>query len=83
VRGRDLYAATGIHRILQELLGFRQPRYHHHRLIGDAAGRKLSKRAGDRSLAGLRAAGVTPDDIRRALGFRERPGGVGWEPCRR
>jgi len=69
VRGRDLYAATGIHRILQELLGFPESRYHHHRLIGDAAGRKLAKRAGDRSLAGLSAAGVTPHDIRRTFGL--------------
>jgi glutamyl-Q tRNA(Asp) synthetase len=69
VRGRDLYAATSIHRILQELLSFPEPRYHHHRLIGDAAGRKLAKRAGDRSLAALSAAGVTPHDIRRAFGL--------------
>jgi glutamyl-Q tRNA(Asp) synthetase len=69
VRGRDLYAATAIHRMLQELLGFPEPVYHHHRLIGDEMGRKLSKSVGDRSLASLRQAGVTPKEIRRALGF--------------
>lgn len=69
VRGRDLFAATAIHRLLQELLGFPAPLYRHHRLIGDEAGRKLSKSAGDRSLASLRDAGVTPEEIRRELGF--------------
>jgi glutamyl-Q tRNA(Asp) synthetase len=69
MRGRDLYATTSIHRMLQELLRFPEPVYHHHRLIGDEAGRKLSKSAGDRSLASLRQAGITPEEIRRTLGF--------------
>jgi glutamyl-Q tRNA(Asp) synthetase len=69
VRGRDLFAATAIHRLLQELLGLPVPLYRHHSLIGDEAGRKLSKSANDRSLASLREAGVTPEEIRRALGF--------------
>src|SRR5690606_31086147 len=33
VRGLDLFAATGIHRLLQELLGLPEPAYFHHRLI--------------------------------------------------
>lgn len=70
VRGRDLFAATSIHRLLQELLGLPVPLYRHHALIGDETGRKLSKSAGDRSLASLREAGVTPDEIRRELGAR-------------
>ena len=69
VRGRDLYAATAIHRLLQELLGLPAPHYHHHDLIGDETGRKLSKSAGDTSLRALRAQGVGAADIRRALGF--------------
>lgn len=69
VRGRDLFAATSIHRLLQELLGLPVPLYRHHALIGDEMGRKLSKSAGDRSLASLRDAGVTPEEIRRELGF--------------
>jgi glutamyl-Q tRNA(Asp) synthetase len=44
-----------------------EPLYHHHRLIGDETGRKLSKSAGDRSLRSLRRAGVTPTDIRQLL----------------
>ena len=43
VRGQDLFWATAIHRLLQALLGLPEPVYHHHRLIVDAAGRKLSK----------------------------------------
>jgi glutamyl-Q tRNA(Asp) synthetase len=41
-RGRDLFAATDLHRLLQVLLGLPAPVYHHHRLITDAAGRKLA-----------------------------------------
>jgi len=69
IRGSDLSAATAIHRLLQELLGLPVPLYRHHALIGDEAGRKLSKSAGDRSLASYREAGVTAEEIRRALGF--------------
>lgn len=69
VRGRDLFAATAIHRLLQELLGLPVPLYRHHPLIGDETGRKLSKSAGDRSLASMREAGVRPEEIRRELGF--------------
>lgn len=68
-RGRDLYAATDMHRLLQVLLGLPEPLYHHHRLITDADGRKLAKSAGDTSLASLRAAGVTPDAIREMIGL--------------
>ena len=63
VRGRDLFAATAVHRVLQTLLGLPAPRYHHHALILDADGRKLSKSAGDVSLARLRDAGWSPADI--------------------
>ena len=68
-RGHDLFYTTHIHRLLQALLGLPEPRYRHHRLIGDETGRKLAKSAGDRSLATLRKAGVTPSAIRRQLGF--------------
>jgi glutamyl-Q tRNA(Asp) synthetase len=68
-RGQDLFHATGVHRLLQELLGLPAPRYRHHRLILDAAGRKLSKSARDTSLRALRDSGVGAADIRRRLGF--------------
>jgi glutamyl-Q tRNA(Asp) synthetase len=69
VRGQDLFWATGIHRLLQTLLGLPEPTYHHHRLILDAAGRKLSKATSATSLRELRAAGATPEGIRRMLGL--------------
>ncbi len=69
VRGRDLYASTDIHRLLQILLGLPEPHYHHHRLISDITGRKLAKSAGDTALASLRAQGLTPSDIRRMVGL--------------
>lgn len=69
VRGRDLFAATSVHRLLQKLLGLPAPRYLHHRLIVDESGRKLAKSSHDTGLAELRAAGVTPDEIRSRVGL--------------
>jgi len=68
-RGRDLYEATHIHRLLQALLGLPTPRYHHHRLITTSAGRKLAKSLHDPSLRMLRSSGVTPAEVREWLGF--------------
>jgi glutamyl-Q tRNA(Asp) synthetase len=68
-RGRDLYEATGPHRLLQVLLDLPAPLYHHHRLITDAVGRKLAKSARDTSLRSLRESGCTPADIRRMVGL--------------
>ena len=69
VRGRDLFWATAAHRLLQALLGFDEPVYCHHRLIADAAGRKLSKADRDTSLRALRESGSTPAEIRRLIGI--------------
>lgn len=68
-RGQDLLTATDIHRLLQVLLGLPAPRYHHHRLLLDETGRKLSKTQRDKSLASLRHEGATPEDIRRLSGL--------------
>ncbi len=69
VRGRDLFHATSVHRLLQALLGFPAPLYHHHGLVLDTDGRKLSKSRRDTALSALRAAGTTPRDIRRMVGL--------------
>lgn len=69
VRGLDLFAATPVHRLLQTLLGLSAPIYHHHRLILGEDGRKLSKSQGDTALSALRAAGISPLDIRRRVGL--------------
>jgi glutamyl-Q tRNA(Asp) synthetase len=68
-RGRDLFAATDLHRLLQVLLDLQEPVYHHHRLIVDASGRKLAKSARDTSLKSLREQGASPADIRRLVGL--------------
>lgn len=67
VRGLDLYHATSVHRLLQRLLELPEPVYHHHRLITDRDGRKLSKSADDTGLAELRASGLSPEDVRRLV----------------
>lgn len=69
VRGLDLFHATAVHRLLQDLLGLPQPVYHHHRLVLGPDGRKLSKSAGDTALAALRADGKIPSDIRAMVGI--------------
>jgi glutamyl-Q tRNA(Asp) synthetase len=69
VRGMDLFHATGLHRLLQELLGLPAPRYFHHRLILGPDGRKLSKSLKDTGLAMLREAGATAKDVRRMVGL--------------
>lgn len=68
-RGLDLLAATDLHRLLQVLLGLREPVYHHHRLVTDPDGRKLSKSARDTSLRSLRGAGASAADVSRLVGF--------------
>ena len=69
VRGRDLFHATGVHRLLQAILGLPVPRYHHHALVLADDGRKLSKSARDTGLRQLRRAGLTPADIARMVGL--------------
>ncbi|HSG94302.1 MAG TPA: tRNA glutamyl-Q(34) synthetase GluQRS [Afifellaceae bacterium] len=69
VRGLDLKPATGLHRLLQDLLGLPEPAYFHHRLILDEHGRKLSKSEGSAGIRNLRESGVTPAEIRRRLGL--------------
>jgi len=51
------------------LLGLPQPAYRHHRLVLDAAGRKLSKSSDATGLRELRAGGATPADLRRMVGL--------------
>jgi glutamyl-Q tRNA(Asp) synthetase len=69
VRGQDLFYATSVHRLLQALLGLSEPAYHHHRLILDADGQKLSKSTQATGLRELRAKGATAADIRRLVGL--------------
>jgi glutamyl-Q tRNA(Asp) synthetase len=58
-----------MHRLLQALLDLPAPRYHHHRLILDGNGAKLSKSTLATGLRELRAQGATPGDVRRMVGL--------------
>jgi glutamyl-Q tRNA(Asp) synthetase len=69
VRGQDLFWSTSVHRLLQALLGLREPAYRHHALVLDSAGHKLSKSTAATGLRELRAGGATAADIRRLVGL--------------
>ncbi|MET4897715.1 tRNA glutamyl-Q(34) synthetase GluQRS [Sphingomonadaceae bacterium jetA1] len=77
VRGRDLFEATHVHRLLQALLRLPTPLYHHHPLIVGGDGQRLAKRHGAPALAAMREAGedghALADALRRNMlpaGFR-------------
>lgn len=62
-RGEDLLEATHLHRLLQAILHLPVPRWHHHRLIMDASGKRLAKRDNACSLRTLREQGRTPAQV--------------------
>jgi glutamyl-Q tRNA(Asp) synthetase len=68
-RGKDLYFATAIHRVLQILLDLPEPLYHHHDLIRDEAAEKLSKSKKAQSLKELRQQGWSAQQVRAAIGL--------------
>jgi glutamyl-Q tRNA(Asp) synthetase len=78
VRGRDLFLATHVHRLLQALLGLPVPLYRHHRLLAGADGRKLAKSEGAAALAGLRAQGVDGPSLLENLRKGLLPSGISW-----
>jgi glutamyl-Q tRNA(Asp) synthetase len=64
-RGEDLKPATHLHRLLQAVMGWKVPRYAHHRLLTDATGRRLAKRDHALTLRELRERGASPETVRR------------------
>ncbi len=62
-RGEDLVPATHIHRVLQALLGLPTPRYRHHALLTDEAGRRLAKRDRAPTVRSMRASGTSAAGI--------------------
>jgi len=68
-RGRDLFHATHLHRLLQALLGLPVPDYHHHGLLTNDRGERLAKRDKAVSLRALRESGRTPAEVRAMAGF--------------
>lgn len=75
-RGADLFAASHIHRLLQDLLGLPVPRWHHHALLLDAEGKKLAKRRGSQALSDLRLAGEDGAALAARLRRGEMPAGI-------
>ncbi|MGJ0507411.1 MAG: tRNA glutamyl-Q(34) synthetase GluQRS [Methylocystis sp.] len=68
VRGRDLFQATSVHRLLQRLLDLPEPAYLHHDLVVDPSGEKLAKSRGSETLRALRRQGVSAQEVRRLVG---------------
>jgi len=79
VRGRDVFASTHAHRMLQALLGLPTPLYHHHVLVVDSDGKRLAKRAAGLALAELRNQGWDGAALAAALRAGRFPVGTGLE----
>ncbi len=75
-RGRDLLESTHVHRLLQALLGLPVPDYDHHRLVVDAAGRRLAKRADSQAIRTLRDRGWAPHQVLEAAEAALEPASV-------
>lgn len=69
IRGEDLFHATHLHRLLQALLDFPVPRYHHHKLLTGPDGKRYAKREGAITLRALRTSGKTRQDIYQMIGL--------------
>ena len=74
-RGEDLAAATHVHRVLQALLDLPTPRYHHHELLTDPSGRRLSKRDHALTIRSMRECGIGPTEIIARAVSRENGSG--------
>jgi glutamyl-Q tRNA(Asp) synthetase len=77
VRGRDLFAATHIHRLLQALLDLPTPCYRHHALIFDGEGNRLAKRSASVPIAAVRDGGANPASLVENLRAGRFPFGFG------
>lgn len=71
VRGMDLRDLTPLHVLLQNVLGYPTPVYHHHPLITDTSGKRLAKIDRSKALAKYRAEGASVQDIKHMIGWRD------------
>ena len=69
IRGQDLFEAAHIQRLLQALLDLPPPTYRHHRLLVGPDGKRYAKRDKAQTLRELRAAGMTPEQLRAEMGL--------------
>jgi glutamyl-Q tRNA(Asp) synthetase len=63
IRGQDLFEATSIHVVLQNLLMVPVPTFHHHALIRDENGKRLAKRDDARAIRLYREEGRSPTEV--------------------
>lgn len=77
-RGADLRPSTPVQRLLQQLLGYPEPAYLHHRIVAFANGRRLAKRDIAPTLEALRAEGVDGKALAAAMLAGELPLGFAW-----
>lgn len=77
-RGADLFFASHIHRLLQQLLGLPVPSWHHHGLLLEEDGKKLAKsrRSGERGLGLTQMRQSGEDGLALAQSLR-----MGQMPC--
>lgn len=61
IRGKDLFHATHLHRLLQYLLGYETPTYLHHELLTDENGWRYAKRDNAKTLRFMRENGEKVD----------------------
>ncbi len=57
IRGKDLFQATHLHRLLQFLLNYNTPQYLHHKLLTDDKGWRYAKRDNSKTLKFMRENG--------------------------
>ncbi len=69
IRGRDLFEATHVQRLLQALLDLPTPIYRHHPLLTGPDGKRYAKRDRAETLRSLREQGMSPARLREDLGF--------------
>ena len=62
-RGEDLLPSTHVHRLLQAALNLTEPSYHHHHLLLDKNGKRLTKRYDALSIESLRRSGKDASEI--------------------
>ena len=75
VRGADLRTSTPIQRLLQQVLGLREPTYLHHPLVLHQDGRRLAKRDLAPTLSAMREAGIDGPSLAHDLAVGRVPSG--------
>lgn len=63
IRGKDLFHASHLHRLLQHLLGYQTPTYLHHDLLTDENGWRYAKRDNSKTLKFMRESGEMPETL--------------------